>query len=57
MSEIRTDILVSQCMQRFQEISNTNGNLVKWQQESQFAMQALQKNDFLAKCATHTIEN
>ncbi len=57
MSELSVEVLVSQCLPRFQEISNTNGQLVKWQQESQFALQALQKNDFLRKCAPHTIEN
>jgi len=57
MGELSVDVIVSQCLPRFQEISNTNGNLVKWQQESQFALQALQKNDFLRKCAPHSIEN
>ncbi len=57
LTAINSHVLVSQCMPRFQEISKTNGNLVKWQQESQFAIQALQKNDLLTKCATHTIEN
>jgi recombination protein RecT len=49
--------IVNQCLPRFQEISNTNGNAVKWQQESQFAIQALQKNKKLTECALHTIEN
>ena len=54
-TEITT--LVNQCYPRFQEVSRTNGDLVKWQKESQFAIQALQKNKTLASAAPHTIEN
>ena len=55
--QLSMDILVNQCLPRFQEISKTNGNAVKWQKESQFAIQALQKNKTLASCAPHSIEN
>jgi len=54
---ISVDVLVSQCLPRFQEISRTNGNLVKWEQESQFALQSLQKSERLTQCVPHTIEN
>lgn len=57
MSDLNVPALVSQCLPRFEKVSNTNGYLVKWEQESQFAIQALQKNDLLRKCATETIEN
>jgi recombination protein RecT len=50
-------VLVSQCLPRFQEVSRTNGELVKWDTEKQFAIQALQKNSKLRECAVSTIEN
>ena len=54
---LNVNTLVDQCLPRFQKIAQTNGELVKWEQESQFALQALQKNPTLRSCATHTIEN
>jgi len=57
MSESKTwPELVRETMPRFQEIATEN-NLVKWSEESQFAIQALQKNEGLSKCAIHTVQN
>jgi recombination protein RecT len=41
---------------QFQEIAKAS-KLVTWAEESQFAHQALQKNDRLAACGLHTIQN
>lgn len=48
--------VVHQSMTSFCEISSQN-NLVAWSEESRFAIQALQKNSSLAKCAPHSIHN
>lgn len=56
-NELNVTTLVNQCYPRFQEVSKTNGELVKWQKESQFAIQAIQKNTYLQECAAYTIEN
>lgn len=50
-------IVVEQSMPQFQKITRANNGLVEWEEEKQFAIQALQKNQFLAKCAPHTIQN
>ena len=57
MSDLSVDVLVNQCLPRFQKICETNGVLVKWEQESQFATQALQKNNKLRACEVETIQN
>lgn len=41
---------------KFNQIA-TAQNLVTWAEESQFAMQAIQKSDHLAKCSVHTTQN
>lgn len=41
---------------RFNEIANRN-QLVTWAEESQFALQAIQKNDKLASCVVATVQN
>jgi recombination protein RecT len=41
---------------QFNEIA-TRHKLVTWAEESQFANQAIQKNDKLAGCAVHTVQN
>lgn len=41
---------------KFNEIADRN-KLVAWAEESQFAIQALQKNDVLAKCQVHSVQN
>lgn len=47
---------VNEAMPRFNEIAVTH-KLVQWKAESQFAIQALQKNKGLAKCAPYTVQN
>lgn len=41
---------------KFNEIASRS-KLVTWAEESQFAIQAIQKNDALAKCSIHTVHN
>lgn len=41
---------------KFNEIASRN-KLVTWAEESQFAIQAIQKNDKLAQCLPHTVQN
>lgn len=48
--------VVREAMPRFLDISRSN-KLVKWEEESQFALQALQGNKKLAKCNVETIQN
>lgn len=48
--------VIDQMAPKFNEIASTQ-KLVTWAEESQFAVQALQKNDALAKCAVHTVQN
>jgi len=50
------DNIVQSVMPQFERISRKN-NLVSWQEESQFAIQALQKNQFLQKCTQESIQN
>ena len=49
-------LVVGPAQANFLSIANQN-KLVKWEEESQFAIQALQKNEFLSKCSIHTIQN
>lgn len=49
-------MVIEQVAPKFNEIANTQ-KLVAWAEESQFAIQALQKNDTLAKCSAHTVQN
>lgn len=48
--------LVAQAQPQFERIAGQN-QLVRWQEESQFAMQAIQKNPKLAECAPVTIQD
>jgi len=48
--------VIEQVAPKFNQIA-TNQNLVTWAEESQFALQAIQKNDTLAKCHIHTVQN
>lgn len=48
--------VVREAMPRFLDISRSK-KLVKWEEESQFALQALQGNKKLAECNVETIQN
>jgi recombination protein RecT len=57
MSElINPQTIVKAAMPNFLSIANQN-KLVKWEEESQFAIQSLQKNAGLIECAAYTIQN
>lgn len=48
--------LIEQVAPKFNQIA-TAQNLVTWAEESQFAIQALQKNEKLSQCMPHTVQN
>lgn len=48
--------LVHDVMPQFERIARQN-QMVKWDSESQFAIQAIQKNDTLAKCTIESVQN
>jgi len=48
---------IKQVSGEFQRISKDNNLTVKWTEEKQFAIQALQKNALLAKCVPYTVQN
>jgi len=48
--------IINQCQPDFNQIAVTH-KLVLWKSESQFAIQALQKNKGLAECAPYTVKN
>jgi len=48
--------IVEEAAPKFNQIAS-QGKLVRWAEESQFAIQTIQKNDQLAKCAPHTVQN
>jgi recombination protein RecT len=48
--------IVHDVSNKFVEIASRE-KLVSWAEESQFAIQAIQGNDSLAKCAPHTVQN
>jgi len=48
---------VDQAQSKFNTIALSNSDLVKWEEEKQFAVQALQGNSYLQKCVPHTIQN
>lgn len=50
------ELAVTQAMPQFRRIADEN-KLVKWEEESQFAMQALTTNSSLQGCAPETIQN
>ena len=49
--------IVHHVMPQFERISRDRGQLVRWQEECEFALQALQKNQQLAKCKPVTVQN
>lgn len=48
--------IVTQSMPQFRRIADET-KLVRWEEESQFALQSLQKNSSLAKCVSASIQN
>lgn len=48
---------VDQAQSKFNTIAVANSDLVKWEEEKQFAIQILQGNEYLQKCVPHTIQN
>lgn len=48
--------VVNEAMPRFNRIASQH-KMVQWQAESQFAIQALQKNKYLAKSVPYTVQN
>ena len=48
--------VIDRAAPQFNEIASRN-KLVTWAEESQFALQAIQKNDKLAQCMAHTVQN
>jgi recombination protein RecT len=48
--------VIDQSADKFNQIAS-RAQLVTWAEESQFAIQAIQKNDSLAKCSPHTVQN
>lgn len=48
--------VIDQSADKFNQIAN-RAQLVTWAEESQFAIQSIQKNDALAKCSPHTVQN
>lgn len=48
--------IIEDSAQKFKAIATTH-NLVTWAEESQFAIQAIQKNEKLAQCIPHTVQN
>lgn len=48
--------VIDQVAPKFNEIACTQ-KLVTWAEESQFAIQAIQKNDKLSQCMPHTVQN
>ena len=48
---------IDQAQSKFNTIAVANSDLVKWEEEKQFAIQVLQSNEYLAKCFPATIQN
>lgn len=48
--------VIDQVAPKFNEIASTQ-KLVVWAEESQFAIQAIQKNEKLSQCMPHTVQN
>lgn len=48
--------VIDQVAPKFNEIASAQ-KLVTWAEESQFAIQSIQKNESLAKCHVHTVQN
>lgn len=47
---------IGEAMPQFERIAGAH-QMVRWAEESQFAVQAIQGNDFMQKCAPETIQN
>lgn len=56
MSNLTWPQVIEAVAPKFKEIANSQ-QLVTWAEESQFAIQALQKNESLAKCSAYTVQN
>lgn len=54
--QVQPDHIISQSMPQFRRICDAN-KLVKWDEESQFALQALNGSQRLRECAAETIQN
>lgn len=54
--QLTFEAVVHDVMPQFERIARAN-NLVSWQEESQFALQAIHKNSFLAKCSVPSLQN
>lgn len=50
------DSVVNGVMPQFERIARED-NIVKWQEESQFALQTIQKNEMLQKCTPMSVQN
>lgn len=50
------DAVIAQSMPQFKRIAAAN-ELVKWEEESQFALQAVMRNEKLRECAPHTVQD
>lgn len=56
-NQLTVNQCIDQAQSKFNTIAIANNDLVKWEEEKQFAIQVLQGNEYLAKCAPHTIQN
>ena len=56
INEITWVQVIDNVASKFNEIASQQ-KLVTWAEESQFAIQAIQKSDQLAKCQAHTVQN
>ena len=56
-NQLTVNQCIDQAQSKFNSIAVANNDLVKWEEEKQFAIQVLQGNQYLAKCVPHTIQN
>ena len=56
-NQLTVNQCIDQAQSKFNTIAVANNDLVKWEEEKQFAIQVLQGNQYLAKCVPHTIQN
>lgn len=56
MSNLTWPQVIEAVAPKFKEIAHSQ-KLVTWAEESQFAIQSLQKNEALAKCSPYTVQN
>lgn len=50
-------IVVAEAQPKFTQIAAADGNLVRWERESMYALQAIMKSDYLQKANMDTIKN